>query len=286
MISPAGELTAAMETLIHPMTVVEAGAELGTGVRIGPFCHIGAEAVIGDGVELVGHVTVLGATTIGAGARSSLRPCSGRRRRTPDTRAGAPRSASAGTAPSARRSPSTPAPISAAANTIVGDNGTFLAYTHIAHDCVIGTNATFANGATLAGHCDIGDHVNIGGLTALHQFVRIGDGAFVAGCSAVLGDVIPYGMVAGNRAELRGLNIIGMKRSGRSRAEIHAVRKAYRMIFDRSQPLAQNLARARLEFAEFELVGKIIDFMEERGKRQFTLPAAGPLSDDGADDED
>jgi UDP-N-acetylglucosamine acyltransferase len=275
-----------METLIHPMTVVEAGAELGTGVRIGPFCHIGAEAVIGDGVELVGHVTVLGATTIGAGCKVFPQAVLG----APPQNArhkGGRTTLSIGRNCTIREAVTihTGSDISRG-ETVVGDNGTFLAYTHIAHDCVIGTNATFANAATLAGHCDIGDHVNIGGLTALHQFVRIGDGAFVAGCSAVLGDVIPYGMVAGNRAELRGLNIIGMKRSGRSRAEIHAVRKAYRMIFDRSQPLAQNLARARLEFAEFELVGKIIDFMEERGKRQFTLPAAGPLSDDGADDED
>jgi len=275
-----------METLIHPMTVVEAGAELGTGVRIGPFCHIGAEAVIGDGVELVGHVTVLGATTIGAGCKVFPQAVLG----APPQNArhkGGRTTLSIGRNCTIREAVTihTGSDISRG-ETVVGDNGTFLAYTHIAHDCVIGTNATFANAATLAGHCDIGDHVNIGGLTALHQFVRIGDGAFVARCSAVLGDVIPYGMVAGNRAELRGLNIIGMKRSGRSRAEIHAVRKAYRMIFDRSQPLAQNLARARLEFAEFELVGKIIDFMEERGKRQFTLPAAGPLSDDGADDED
>jgi UDP-N-acetylglucosamine acyltransferase len=275
-----------METLIHPMTVVEAGAELGTGVRIGPFCHIGAEAVIGDGVELVGHVTVLGATTIGAGCKVFPQavlgaPPQNARHKGGRTTLRIGRNCTIREAVTIH----TGSDISRG-ETVVGDNGTFLAYTHIAHDCVIGTNATFANAATLAGHCDIGDHVNIGGLTALHQFVRIGDGAFVAGCSAVLGDVIPYGMVAGNRAELRGLNIIGMKRSGRSRAEIHAVRKAYRMIFDRSQPLAQNLARARLEFAEFELVGKIIDFMEERGKRQFTLPAAGPLSDDGADDED
>ena len=97
---------------------------------------------------------------------------------------------------------------------MVGDNGNFLAYTHVAHDCIVGKNATFANGATLAGHCEIGDNVIIGGLTAIHQFARIGDNAFLSGCSAIPGDVIPFGIARGNLAKLRGLNIIGMQQVG------------------------------------------------------------------------
>jgi UDP-N-acetylglucosamine acyltransferase len=96
--------------------------------------------------------------------------------------------------------------------TIVGENGNFLAYAHIAHDCIVGSNVTFANGATLGGHCEIGDNVNIGGLTAVHQFVRVGNNAFIGGCSAVVGDVIPFAIAVGNRAKLRGLNIVGLKR--------------------------------------------------------------------------
>ena len=124
--------------------------------------------------------------------------------------------------------------------TIVGDNGNFLAYTHIAHDCIVGNNATFANGATLAGHCEIGDNVIIGGLTAIHQFVRIGDNAFLAGCSAIPGDVIPFGIARGNRAKLRGLNVIGMKRSGLPRAEIHAARRPIATCSTVARPIAEN----------------------------------------------
>ena len=75
--------------------------------------------------------------------------------------------------------------------TTVGDNGFFLAYSHVAHDCIIGNNVTLTNGATIGGHCEVGDHVIVGGLTAVHQFVRIGSRAFLGGCSAVVGDVIP-----------------------------------------------------------------------------------------------
>jgi UDP-N-acetylglucosamine acyltransferase len=168
--------------------------------------------------------------------------------------------------------------------TVVGDNGNFLAYTHVAHDCIVGKNATFANGATLAGHCEIGDNVIIGGLTAVHQFARIGDNAFLSGCSAVPGDVIPFGIARGNLAKLRGLNIIGMKRSGLSRAEIHAARRAYRTVFDRSRPISENLTAATVEFANFPTAMKIIDFLKSREKRYFLSPALD--DDDGDEDAD
>ena len=264
------------------MSVVEPGAELGQGVRVGPFCHIGPNAVIGDNVEIVSHVAIMGATTIGAGTRIFPQAALG----------GLPQNA---------KHKGGPTTLVIGANcviregvtmhigtdtsrgqTIVGDNGNFLAYTHVAHDCIVGKNATFANGATLAGHCEIGDNVIIGGLTALHQFARIGDNAFLSGCSAIPGDVIPFGIARGNLAKLRGLNIVGMKRSGLSRAEIHAARRAYRAVFDRARPIAENLAAAEIEFAASPTALKIIDFLKARDKRYFLTPDF----DDGDGDAD
>ena len=136
--------------------------------------------------------------------------------------------------------------------TTVGDNGNFLAYAHVAHDCIVGNNVTMANGATLGGHCEIGDNVIIGGLTAVHQFVadrppRLSSAAAPASSATSS----PTAWSTGNRASLRGLNIIGMKRSGVPRAEILALRQAYRMIFDRARPVAENLATSSAEFADF-----------------------------------
>ncbi len=89
-----------------------------------------------------------------------------------------------------------------------------MAYAHVAHDCTLGNHVTMANNAALGGHCEVGDHVTIAGMAGVHQFVRIGHHAFVAGLSGLTGDVIPFGMVEGNRATLRGLNLVGMRRAG------------------------------------------------------------------------
>ncbi len=255
--------------------------------RIGPFCHVGADAVIGDRVELVSHVSVHGRdhhrrrltkvypmailggppqNTKHKGGRTTLvigENCTIREGVTMHLGTDSSRG-----------------------ETTVGDNGNFLAYAHIAHDCVVGNNATFANGATLGGHCEIGDNVYIGGLSAVHQFVRVGDNAFLGGCSAVVGDVIPYAIAVGNRASLRGLNIIGLKRSGVPRAEIHVLRKAYRMIFDRSRTVGENIELAKAEFASSPTAMKIIDFITSRGKRHFAVPSLKGGAGDDADDED
>jgi len=123
------------------------------------------------------------------------------------------------------------------------------------------------------------------GLTAVHQFVRVGDNAFLGGCSAIVGDVIPYAIAVGNRAKLRGLNIIGLRRSGLPRAEIHLLRQAYRAIFDRSHTVAENVELARAEFSGSAAAMKIIDFISNRGKRQYTVPPLKGGADDDADDE-
>lgn len=269
-------------TFIHSLSAIEPGAKLGEGVRIGPFCHVGPDVVLEDGVELVSHVSVLGATTIGAGTKVFPQAALGGLPQNAKHRGGRT-TLTIGRNCTIREGVTmhTGTDTSRGA-TVVGDNGNFLAYTHVAHDCIVGKNATFANGATLAGHCEIGDNVIIGGLTAVHQFSRIGDNAFLSGCSAVPGDVIPFGIARGNLAKLRGLNIIGMKRAGLSRAEIHAARRAYRVVFDRGRPIAENLAAAEIEFANFPTALKIIDFLKSREKRYFLTPA---LDDDNGDDD-
>jgi UDP-N-acetylglucosamine acyltransferase len=274
------------QTLIHPSSVVEPGAEIGTGVRIGPFCHVSADAVLGDGVELVGHVSILSATTLGAGTKVYPMAVLGAPPQNAKHKGGRT-TLVVGANCTIRESVTMHVGTDTSrGTTVVGDNGNFLAYAHIAHDCIVGRNATFANGATLGGHCEVGDNVNIGGLTAVHQFVRIGDNAFLGGCSAIVGDVIPFAIATGNRASLRGLNIIGLKRSGLPRAEIHQLRRAYRLIFDRSRTVAENVELARAEFGGSPAAMKIVDFISSRGKRHFAVPSLKSRTDDDGDDED
>jgi UDP-N-acetylglucosamine acyltransferase len=268
-------------TSIHASAVVEKGAQLGEGVRIGPFCHVGGDTRLDDNVHLIGGVTVMGATTIGegtvvypnavlGGAPQNNKHKGGRTTLTIGRNCVIRESATMHTGSDTGHG-----------TTTVGDNGMFMAYTHVAHDCTVGDNVTFANNASLSGHCEIGNNVIISGMTAVHQFVRVGHHAFLGGMSAIVGDVIPFGMAVGNRAHLRGLNVVGIKRSGLPRSELLALRKAYGMIFNRERPVSENLEAARATFTGSPAVADVIEFMTSRGKRYFTVPAL-----DGGDDDD
>jgi UDP-N-acetylglucosamine acyltransferase len=273
-------------TFIHPTSIVENGAQLGERVRIGPFCHVSANAVLGDDVQLMSHVSVMGITTLGSGTSVYPHAVLGGGPQSTGHKGG-PTKLTIGRNCTIREFVTMNAGTDfGRGETVIGNGGHFLAYTHIAHDCVIGDNVTFANGATLGGHCEIGDRVGIGGLTAVHQFVRVGRQAFLGGCSAILGDVAPYAIAVGNRAKLRGLNVVGLRRSGMAATEIRALRAAFKMIFDRSRPVAQNLEEARAAFAGSAAVATVIDFLSGGGKRRLTTPPlrAGDDDDDDGDD--
>jgi UDP-N-acetylglucosamine acyltransferase len=271
------------ETKIHPMAVVEPGARLGVGVSVGPFCHIEAGATVGDRVDLASHVVVHRGVTVGEGCKvSSMAVLGGPPQNTKHK--GGPTTLVIGRNCTIREGVTmNRGTDSSRGETTVGDNGNFLAYVHIAHDCVVGDNVTMANVATLGGHVEVGSSVTIGGLAAVHQMTRIGHHAFVGGCSAVVGDIIPYGMVMGNHARLRGLNVIGMKRSGVSRADILALRGAYKMIFDPARSVAENIPEAEHQFGASPIVRDVLDFIQARGKRHLTVP---PLRDSADSDDD
>ena len=270
---------------IHPTAIIDRGARLGANVRIGPFCVVGADAVLGDNVELLNHVTIMGATTLGEGCKVFPQAVLGAPPQNTKHKGGKT-TLSIGRNTTIREGVTmhTGTDTSHGA-TVVGENGNFLAYTHIAHDCIVGNNVTFANAATLGGHVEVGDNVIIGGLTAVHQVVRIGDNAFIGGACGIAGDVIPFGMAEGNRAHLRGFNIIGMKRAGIPRSEIYTLRAAYRVLFDEAHPVSENVERVRVEFSGSPTVMKIVDFITSRGKRHFCVPPRGKGRDPGDDDD-
>ena len=162
--------------------------------------------------------------------------------------------------------------------THVGSNGYFMTGVHIAHDCWIGDNVTMANNATLGGHVTIGDHVNIGGLTAIHQYCRIGKHAMVGGCSAVNQDVVPFAMAVGNRARLRGLNVVGLKRRNFSRVDIQALRTAYRQIFLGTGSFADRLDQVAVAYRDNAVVMELISFI--------TADASRPIAKVAMDTED
>jgi UDP-N-acetylglucosamine acyltransferase len=257
----------ASTAFIHPTSLVEPGAVLGAGVRIGPFCTIGAQARIGDGAHLMSHVVIDGDTSIGAdvviypfctvglapqdlkykgeatrveiGARTQLREhCTVHR----------------GT-------------VTGTSITRIGTDCLLMAVVHVAHDCDIGNGVIIANNVVMGGHVSIGDNAVIGGAAAIHQFVRIGRAAMVGGVSGVEADVIPFGSVIGNRARLAGLNIIGLRRRGVDRAQLHIVRDAFAILFRRGGVFADRVAEVRARYTDDPLVTEILAFIDQDSRR-------------------
>ena len=144
--------------------------------------------------------------------------------------------------------------------TRIGNNCLLMIGSHIAHDCTLGNDVIMVNNATLAGHVNIEDFAIIGGLSAVHQYVRIGKHAMIGGMSGVENDVIPYGSVMGNRAHLSGLNIIGLKRRGFSRNEIHDLRTAFRLIFSIEGTISERLNDAAKMYKKNKVVMEIVNF--------------------------
>jgi UDP-N-acetylglucosamine acyltransferase len=260
---------------IHPTAIVEDGAVLAKGVRVGPFCHVGSGARLGEDVQLLSHVVVAGNTTIGA--RTRIFPFASIGHEPQDLKyRGELNSLSIGSDCLIREGVTmNPGTAGDKSTTTVGDRCVFLAYAHVAHDCVIGNNVIFSNAVMLAGHCKVGDHVIIGGGAGIHQFCRIGRNAFIGGMAGVENDVIPFGTALGNRAYLGGLNLVGMKRAGIARESIHLARRAFKDLFFSGQPVREAAAALDAEMLADPVVSAISAFIAEGGDRALCTPRQG-----------
>ncbi len=257
---------------IHATAVVDPKAQLGTDVIVGPYCVVGPNVQLGDKVHLKSHVVVDGRTKIGEG--TTIFPFASIGTQPQDLKYHGEESALEIGENNQIREHVTMNPGTEGGGMItrVGDNCLFMMACHVAHDCQLGDNVVMANNATLAGHVVVGDFVVIGGLAAVHQFVRIGSHAMIGGMSGVENDVIPYGLVKGERAYLSGLNLVGLERRGFKRDEIHSLRSAYRMLFAREGTMAERLTDVTDHYQDQTLVDDILGFMKARESRAFCQP--------------
>jgi UDP-N-acetylglucosamine acyltransferase len=247
---------------------IEKGAVIGPGATIGPYCVIGSHVVIGEGVRLLAHVHLTGHTTIGA--RTVIYPFASLGTPPQSTRyRGGPTRLVVGSACDIREGVSMNTGTEEGGGvTTVGDRCMFMTGSHVGHDCLVGNVVTFANNSILGGHVKVEDHVFFGGHSAIHQFVRIGEGAMIAGISGAARDVIPYGFVLGTpQGALVGLNVVGLRRRGASRADMHRLRRAYRLLFLAEGHFADRLEAVAKEYESDPVVGKIVAFIRERGSR-------------------
>ncbi|MBW5827298.1 acyl-ACP--UDP-N-acetylglucosamine O-acyltransferase [Yersinia kristensenii] len=217
--------------VIHPSSIVEEGAVIGAGVRIGPFCFVGSQVEIGAGTELKSHVVVNGITKIGSDNQIYQFASIGEANQ--DLKyAGEPTRVEIGDRNRIRESVSIHrGTVQGGGLTKVGSDNLLMINAHIAHDCIIGNRCILANNATLGGHVEIDDFAIIGGMTAIHQFCVIGAHVMVGGCSGVAQDVPPYVIAQGNHATPFGINIEGLKRRGFDKESLHAIRNAYKLLY-------------------------------------------------------
>lgn len=257
---------------IHASAIVSPQAEIGAGVEIGPYCVVGPHVTLGDGVRLMGHVHIETWTRIGprtlvypfaalggpgqdlsykgeetwleVGADVTVREHVSLHRGTPRGRA----------------------------VTRIGDRCYLMAQAHVAHDVILGEGVIMAQSAIVAGHCVVGDYVNIGGMAAVHQRTRIGRYAFIGGLAAVVADVIPYATALGNHAALAGFNIVGLKRRGYGREAIHAMRAAYRDLFEGEGSFAERVERVADRYGDIPEVQEVVTFIREDAARALCMP--------------
>lgn len=261
--------------MIHSTAVVETGAQIDPSAEIGPFCFISDRAKIGANCKLLARVTILGDTTLGEGNVIFPGACLGGGpqdhgnefqpeaklivgsnnviRENVTMHAGTPKGQTS-------INGETPEVLT----TRVGSNGMFMVNSHIAHDCVVGDNVIMTNNAVIGGHVRLGDGVILGGNSAVHQFCRIGRKAMIGGMTGIGRDVIPFAMVTGDRGKLRGLNIIGLKRSGYDEHIIKSVTRAYMYIFKSTDGTFEDRVKAaKVKFADNPMVMEQITFIEE-----------------------
>ena len=257
---------------VHPTAIIENGAILGSDVTVGPYCSIGPEVSLGDGVVLHSHVVVAGRTSVGSG--TEVYPFASIGHNPQDLKYAGESSALEIGSDNVIREHVTMNPGTEGGGmlTRIGDGCLFMMASHVAHDCQICDHVILVNNATLGGHVEIGEWAIIGGLSAVHQFVRIGRHAMVGGMSGVENDVIPYGSVVGNRAHLSGLNLVGLRRRGFSRGDIHDLRRAYRLIFAPEGTLQERLADVSELFSSVEPVMEIVEFTGADSSRSICQP--------------
>ncbi|MBW1888901.1 MAG: acyl-ACP--UDP-N-acetylglucosamine O-acyltransferase [Deltaproteobacteria bacterium] len=248
--------------MIHETAIVHPKAEVGENVEIGAFSVIREEVTIGSGTKIGPHVVIDPYVDIGGdckiyqyaaiGAEPQSLKFSGEKTFVKIGRGNVIREFV-----TIHRGTSFGGGV-----TETGEENFIMAYSHIAHDCRLGRNVVLSNNATLGGHITIGDYSTVGGLVAIHQFVRVGNYAFIGGKSAVVKDIPPYMIAAGDRAKLHGLNVVGLKRQGFSGNTLSTLKKAYRLVFRIGLTLNEAIERVAAEVEQTPEVVHLIEFIK------------------------
>lgn len=256
---------------IHSTAIVADGAKIADDVFIGPYCIVGENVELKSGVKLIAHVFVDGYTTVGE--NTEISPFASIGGKNQDLKDKEKKGRLIIGKNNSIREYATMQPGSPDGGnvTTVGDDNLFMIGTHIAHDCHVGNHIIMSNSATLAGHVTVSDFAIIGGFSAVHQFTRIGSHVMIGGMSGVSRDVVPYALL--EQGEMKGINLVGLKRRGFSKDVIKTLNTAVKEIFAPEGTLAERVKDVAERYADCIPVQEIVAFMQADSKRSFTQPS-------------
>ena len=257
--------------MIHHTAIVDKNSRISGNVEIGPYCVIGSDVEIGPNSKLHSHISIKGKTKIGK--NNEIFPFVSIGTSPQDLKyKGEKNSIIIGDNNKLREYVNiNPGTLQGGTITKLGNNNLLMVYCHIAHDCNIGNDIVLANNVQVGGHVKIEDNAIVGGSCAIHQFSRIGKLAMVGGMTGVLSDVIPFGLSLGNRNNLVGLNLIGLRRAKISNDDIKILQKSYDVIFS-DQNFRSNIDNLNADLKNNKYVKIIIDFINSDKKRPISLP--------------
>ncbi len=254
---------------VHPTALIHPEAKLHESVEVGPYAVIGPKVRIGAGTRVGSHAVIEGRTELGERNRVFQFASVGAVPQ--DLKyAGEDTELIIGDDNQIREFTTLHIGTNGGGGiTRIGNKNLFMAYSHVAHDCRLGDSCVLANSAALAGHVEVGNYVAFGGLSAVHQFTRIGDHAFIAGGAMVAMDVPPYCTAQGDRAELVGLNTVGLARHGFTDDQITRVKDAYKVLFRSKLGLNEAIAKLKAEYGGHAEIDVFLDFVVQ-SKRGLT----------------
>ncbi|MBI5238866.1 MAG: acyl-ACP--UDP-N-acetylglucosamine O-acyltransferase [Elusimicrobia bacterium] len=264
---------------IHPTAVVHPAAKIDPSVEIGPFAVIGPDTVIGPGCFIGPHCVVEYAT-LGRENRLAASCFVGGPPQDLHYK-GEPTRLVMGDRNTVREGATLNRGTTATHETRIGSGCLFMALSHVAHDCRVGNNVIMANATGLAGHVEVADNAILSTMIGVHQFTRIGRMVMVSAGSMIGKDVPPFCVAQGDRAHLRGLNLVGLRRSGLKPPAIRALKDAYATLFLSGLRLDEAAAKLRAAGPTPE-VAEMLDFIAKT-KRGVTRPLSGKAEEEEAE---
>ena len=257
--------------MIHDTAIISETSKLGDNVEIGAYSIIGPNVKISNNTKIHSHVNITGNTSIGSG--NEIFPFSSIGTPPQDLKyKGEKNSLIIGDNNKFREYVNiNPGTEQGGGVTKIGNNNLFMVYCHVAHDCTVSNNIVLANNVQVGGHVSIQNNAIIGGSSAVHQFSRIGESSMIGGMTGVLSDVIPFGLSLGNRNNLAGLNLIGLRRAKVTNENIKIIQEAYNTIF-KSSNFRSNIENLNSDIKKNQFVSKIIDFINSDKKRAIAVP--------------